>query len=194
MYVASSTGVMSPAVVRAIHTDDPAGVYYTIRLEGGNERQTSADRLRPPSAPPWVTLAAVGITALSDALGVSAAPNLGGSDMRKLCQVINEPSSTEHLSCALRRLLTTKLTPELSRATGVDEAMVRLVDHESAEVRELSVRIMSAWSAQLEAERQRRELEAEGQRLASRPGPKPKGTGALGCRACQGAHRAHTCK
>ena len=79
-----------------------------------------------------------------------------------------------------------KLTPELSRSTGIDQKVKALQSHENPDVRALSKVIASAWSTQLAEERQRRELK-------SKPGPKPKGTGAAGCAACRGGHRAHTC-
>ena len=44
--------------------------------------------------------------ALSDALGVSSAPNLGGHDMTKLLHIIEDPSSFEHILRALQRLTT----------------------------------------------------------------------------------------
>ena len=149
----------------------------------------------PPAAPtptaprlPALPSAAAGIVEISDALGVSSAPNLGMRDLLTLRQTIDESSSAEHLACVLRRLEMTlsPMTPELSR-TGIVEAVASLTEHEDACVRDSSARITHSWSTQLAAERRRREL-------ASRPGPKPKGTGALGCRACQGAHRAHTCE
>eukprot|EP00964_Phaeocystis_antarctica_P058075 scaffold34428_cov89-Phaeocystis_antarctica.AAC.1 len=87
---------------------------------------------------------------------------------------------------ALRRLQVVKLTPQLSRSTGIDQTVAALQSHDNPDVRALSKSITSAWSTQLAEEHQR-------QALKSKPGPKPKGTGAAGCAACQGAHRAHTC-
>ena len=138
------------------------------------------------ATPPFVPPLSATITAVSDALGVSSAQRLGVADLSKLRAVIDEPDSPK-LLYVLRRLEVCSLTPGLSRATGIDAAVARLSGHATAEVRERSARIASAWSAQLEAELRRREL-------ASRPGPKPSGTGAPGCKACQGRHRPHTCK
>ena len=79
-----------------------------------------------------------------------------------------------------------KLTPELSRSTDIDQKVKALQSHDNPGVCDLSKTISLAWSTQLAEERQRRALK-------SKPGPKPKGTGAAGCAACRGAHRAHTC-
>ena len=155
---------------------------------------TPSTVVQPPPTPLVATAAmpsfvppqSATITAVSDALGVSSAQRLGAADLRKLRAAIDEPHSPK-LVYVLRRLEVCSLTPELSRATDIDAAVARLSDHAIAEVRELSARIASAWSAQLKAELRRREL-------ASRPGPKPSGTGALWCKACQGKHRPHTCK
>ena len=84
------------------------------------------------------------------------------------------------------RCLHEEFSPELSRSTGIDQKVKALQSHENPDVRALSKVITSAWSTQLAEERQRRELK-------SKPGPKPKGTGAAGCAACLGGHRAHTC-
>lgn len=54
LYVTSG-GEQQPAVVRAVHTDDPSGAYYTILPEDGAERQTPGDRLRRPHARPTVS-------------------------------------------------------------------------------------------------------------------------------------------
>jgi hypothetical protein len=176
--------------------------------EEGGEQQEEEEEEQGAAASPAVSNAAVaspaaarvsprcermraaradGLIALSDALGVSSAPNLGGGDMRKLRGVLEAPCDEAQLLSALRRLSVSSLTPELSRSTGIDDAVGQLRQHMSEEVSELSARIASAWSAQLEEERQRRER-------ASRPGPKPSGTGAQNCKACQGQKRAHTCR
>ena len=39
-------GTLHPAIVKAVHTDDPTAKYYTIVITGGAERQTSRERLR----------------------------------------------------------------------------------------------------------------------------------------------------
>ena len=70
---------------------------------------------------------------------------------------------------------------------SLKDAMGQLRQHTSEEVRELSAHIGIAWRVQLKEERQRREH-------ASRPGPKPSGTGAQNRKACQGKKRAHTCR
>lgn len=41
----NAANALEPAVVLAVHTDDPSALYCTITLDGGTERQTSADRL-----------------------------------------------------------------------------------------------------------------------------------------------------
>jgi hypothetical protein len=41
----NSHGFFEPAVVLAVHTDDPSSLYCTITMDGGTERQTSVDRL-----------------------------------------------------------------------------------------------------------------------------------------------------
>jgi len=127
------------------------------------------------------------IVALSDELGVSSARNLGAADMLKLRQMIDEASNTELLARVLRRLSVARLSPELSRSTGIDEAVAGLEPpQEDNGVRELCEQVAGAWRVQVAEELRRREL-------ASRRGPKPRGTGAHSCKACQGAHRAHTC-
>jgi hypothetical protein len=45
LYVGSE-GAAQPAVVRAVHTDDPPSLYCTIVFDDGSERQTPVDRLR----------------------------------------------------------------------------------------------------------------------------------------------------
>ena len=46
-----------------------------------------------------------------------------------------------------------KLTPELSRSTGIDQKVKALQSHENPDVRALSKVITSAWSTQLAEER-----------------------------------------
>ena len=138
----------------------------------------------PPVEPPSVEPPE--IVTLSDALGVSSARNIGAADMLKLRHLLDEPHNTELVARVLRRLSVAQLSPELSRSTGIDEAVAGLEVHEENGVRQLSVHIAAAWRVQAADELRRREM-------ARRPGPKPSGTGAHGCRACQGAHRAHTC-
>ena len=87
---------------------------------------------------------------------------------------------------ALRRLKVTKLTPELSRSTGIDKTVAALLSHDNSDVRALSESITSGWTAQLADEEQRRAAK-------SKRGRKAIGTGAAGCKACQGQHRPHTC-
>ena len=156
----------------------------------------------PPTAPPAATPPPAAapspplpteIVALSDALGVTSALKLGAGDMLKLLKFIDEPRDSAQLVGVLRRLSMSPLTPELSRSTRIDDAVLRLATHAEPEVRELSAQITRAWSTQVAAELQRQAAELQRRRQASRPGPKPHGTGAAGCRACQGAHRAHTC-
>jgi len=48
-YAASDGATLAVSVV-AVHTDDPPNLYCTIALEGGAERQTPADRLKPRAA------------------------------------------------------------------------------------------------------------------------------------------------
>ena len=79
-----------------------------------------------------------------------------------------------------------KLTPELSRSTGIDQKVKELQSHENPGVCALSKTISIAWSTQLTEE-----LKLRAQK--SKTGPKSKGTGAASCPACQGRHRAHTC-
>ena len=141
-----------------------------------------------PPRLPALPSAGAGVVEISDALGVSSAPDLGVRDLLELCRAIDESNGTEHLVCILRRLEVVRvMTPELASRTGIDDAVARLTGHEDARVRESSARILRSWSTQIAAEKQRR-------KLASRPGPKPSGTGAPGCKACQGQHRPHTCK
>ena len=139
----------------------------------------------PAPSPPMPTLAD-GVVLISDALGVSSARNLLASDMLKLREAIDDPRSTDYLLCALRRLSFCELTPELSRLTGLDGAVRGLAGHADPQVRDVSARLVCTWTLQLAGAQ-------EAQRQLNRHGPKPKGTGAATCRACQGAHRRHTC-
>ena len=176
----------SPAVSNAAVTS-PAAARVSPRCERMRAVASPAAARVSPRCERMRAARADGLIALSDALGVSSAPNLGGGDMRKLRGVLEAPCDEAQLLSALRRLSVSSLTPELSRSTGIDDAVGQLRQHMSEEVGELSARIASAWSAQLEEERQRHER-------ASRPGPKPSGTGAQNCKACQGKKRAHTCR
>ena len=108
--------------------------------------------------------------------------------MLKLRKVIIAPPSTDYLLCALRRLSVSRLSLGLSCSTGIDGAVGGLEAHEDAAVRDLSARIVSTWALQVAEDRKHRQL-------ASRPGPKPRawGPGSDMCKACRGAHRAHTC-
>ena len=126
---------------------------------------------------------------LSDSLGVSAARTLSVSDTLKLHGVLEAPADSTQLMCALRRLAMAPLTRGLSASTRIDEAVSAVQADESAraDARELSARIVNVWRMQLEEERRQHEL-------AHRPGPNPRsGPGRETCRACQGAHRRHTC-
>ena len=75
---------------------------------------------------------------------------------------------------------------QLSRSTSIEQTVATLQSHDNPDVRALSKIISSAWSKQLAEDRQRLAQK-------SKRGPKPKGTGAAGCPACKGLHRAHTC-
>ena len=129
------------------------------------------------------------MNALSDSLGVSAARALSVSDTLKLHGVLEAPADSAELMRALRRLAMAPLTCGLSASTRIDEAVAVVQADESAseDARELSARILNVWRRQLEEERRQHEL-------AHRPGPNPRsGPGREACRACQGAHRRHTC-
>ncbi len=125
------------------------------------------------------------IIPLSDALKVSSAPNLNAADMLKLVELI-DAGDMAHLDGALRRLQVVTLTPELQRSTAVDQTVMALKSHDNPDVRALSETISSAWASQVDLELKRRAA-------ASKPGRKFTGTGAAGCKACQGKHRPHTC-
>ena len=125
------------------------------------------------------------IIALSDALKVSSAPNLNAADVLKIVKLI-DAGDMAHLDGALRRLQVVTLTPELQRSTAVDQTVMALQSHDNPDVRALSESITSAWTAQLADEEQRRAAK-------SKRGRKAIGTGAAGCKACQGQHRQHTC-
>ena len=127
-----------------------------------------------------------GLVAISDALRVSSAPILGALDMLRLRKIVEQPRSTDHLLCALRRLSLSQLTLGLSGSTGVDGVVGGLVGHGDAAVRDLSAQVVRAWTQQLYEARK-----IERQKL--KRGPKPAGTGDSTCRACRGAHRPHTC-
>ena len=119
-------------------------------------------------------------------LGVSSARNLGARDMLLLRSKIVDSTDTTNLVRVLQRLAVSKLTAQQSASTGIEMAVAGLLQHDNLEVRALSGRIGSAWAEQLTEELRLRQL-------ASKTGPKPKGTGSAGCPACRGKHRAHTC-
>ena len=112
--------------------------------------------------------------------------------MIKLSEVLedlihNDPTQTEQIMCVLNRLSVCVLTPALSRSTRIAEVVATLAQHHQAdEVQTASTQLAHTWNEQVRTEIER-------QKLASKRGPKPRGTGAADCRACQGAHRPHTC-
>ena len=137
------------------------------------------------SPPAWKPLPD-DLTPLSDALGVSSAPNLGVGDVIKLAAVLEACGDIARVDGALRRLQGGLTLSMLGGSTRIDQIVAALQSHDNPDVRTLSKIITSAWSTQLAEELQRKAL-------MSKPGPRPKGTGAAGCAACKGAHRAHTC-
>ena len=100
----------------------------------------------------------------------------------------NDPAGTEQIMCVLHRLSFCVLSPELNRSSGIGGILVRLAEehHQADEVYAFSTRLTHTWNEQVRVEIERR-------KLASKRGPKPRGTGVADCRACQGAHRPHTC-
>jgi len=140
----------------------------------------------PAPAPAPAADKPIDITALSDMLGVSSARNLGARDMLLLRSKIFDSKDTTNLMLVLQRLAMSTLTAQQSASTGIEVAVAGLLQHEHLEVRALSGRIGSAWAEQLAEELRHWQL-------ASKTGPKPKGTGSARCLACQGKHRAHTC-
>ena len=141
------------------------------------------------------------ITALSDALGVSSSPYLGANDVRKLMKIIDDATDYTQAEPALHRLSMARVTIALDRATSIlasvslyreDEALqvaVHAGHVEAASVVQLCTRIVATWRAQLEEERRQRQPPPQ---PAGKPGPKPRFRDPK-CRACNGAHRAHTC-
>ena len=139
--------------------------------------------------------------ALSDELGVSSALYLGASDMRKLRDIISDTSEYTQTERALHRFSMMPMTIVLDRNTSMvefvselqtDEALqlaVQAGDVQAAHISHLCARIVSVWRAQLAEERRQRQPPPQ---PVGKPGPKlrfkdPK------CRACNGAHRTHTC-
>ena len=108
------------------------------------------------------------------------------ADILKLATVLGACGDIARVDGALRRLQVSRLTLQLSRSTDINKIVAALQSHDNPAVRTLSKIVTSTWSTQLAEELQRKAL-------MSKTGPKPKGTGAAGCAACKGAHRAHTC-
>ena len=75
------------------------------------------------------------------------------------------------------------------QATETLQAAVQAGDVEAASLAQLCARIASMWRAQLEEERRQRQPPPQPD---GKPGPKPRFKDPK-CRACNGAHRAHTC-
>ena len=144
-------------------------------------------------------------SALSDRLGVSTALYLGATDMLKLLAMLEQPDDQTHALRVLRRLSTVPMTAQLESTTGflaflveqsTDprlEAAIEAGVEEAVQVATLAASIVRVWEAQLVEER--RQWEAQ-QRKAQTPAAEKcvKKKKDPNCRACQGAHRAHTCK
>ena len=143
---------------------------------------------------------------LSDSLGVSSALYLGASDLLKLRAVIEDPPDVDHAMRVLRRLSTVPMTSQLDAATGMlsclstlaaDEAVQEAV-HAGAEVAVeaagMIARIISVWEAQLEEERKQRSAHPPVPTAKPAPAPKAPRVKDPFCLACQGKHRAHTCR
>ena len=135
---------------------------------------------------------------------------LGASDMLKLQAMLEEPNDMAHAQCVLRRLSMVPMTMQLDATTGFLAFMVELStnetlqaavqtgEEEAVHAAALIARIVSTWQAQLSEEqkqrdaaaqtRQRRDANAEAAPHRQQQKKDPN------CPACQGKHRAHTCK
>ena len=129
--------------------------------------------------------------------------------MLKLRAMLEEPDSPAQVLCVLRRLSMAPLTIQLNNSTDMLEFMVSLSTDDAvqgvvragvegaAEVATLATRVVSVWEAQLEDERKQRDasvrhmgrLKADAMSEKAKKRPKDPS-----CCACQGQHRAHTCK
>jgi hypothetical protein len=130
--------------------------------------------------------------------------HLGANDMLKLRAMLEQPDDEVHALRVLRRLSMVPITAQLESVTGIGAFMRELSTDETvqaaaeagseaaAQAATLTTRVVSLWERQLEEERQQRDA----QRLRSaRPAPeKREKKKDPNCKACNGAHRAHTCK
>ena len=140
---------------------------------------------------------------------MSSALYLGASDMLKLRAMLEEPDTPAQVLRVLRRLSMVPLTIQLNNSTDMLELMVSLSTddtvqaavragvEQAAEVATLAARVVCVWEAQLEGEGKQCDASAKHmgrQHVAAdcaRAEKRPKDPG---CRACQGQHRAHTCR
>ena len=124
--------------------------------------------------------------------------------MLKLRAMLEHPDDQAHALRVLRRLSTAPITGQLESTTGIcalvrelstDETVQAAMEagsEEAAEAATVATRIVSAWEAQLEEER--RQQEAHRQRNTRPAAAQREKRKDPNCRACQGAHRAHTCR
>ena len=144
------------------------------------------------------------LCALSDSLGISSALYLGATDMLKLHVMLEQPDDTAHALCVLRRLSTVPITAQLESTTGILALMRELLtdgtvqaaaeagSEEAVQAASLTMRIISAWEAQLKEEHQQRD--AQRQRSVRPAAEKRERKKDPNCRACNGAHRVHMCR
>ena len=97
------------------------------------------------------------------------------------------------LSRVLRRLATTPLTFALCDDTGIDQTVTQLHEYRNTEVAELAKRVSDSWVKQLAEEEKQKDRAVA--RVAARTAPPapPPPRQPLGCPACRGRKRKHTC-
>ena len=139
-----------------------------------------------------------GVAAADDSLGVATTLYLGKDDVIKLRDRLADmvcpanAGSTRQAPAmlkVLRRLSTMPLTCALRDETSICETVAALHIHREPDVAELAKSISAMWEKQLAEEQRQKELAAA--RRAPAPPPPPKEP--LGCPACRGQKRAHTC-
>lgn len=143
---------------------------------------------------------------LSDALGVSSALYLCAADVLKLRAMIEQPEDPAHLLRVLRRLSSVPMTLQLDATSGMvaffaelqaDETVCAAVGagvEEAVQAVALMARTARVWEKQLEEQRRERATRLERRQHAAEPATKEKKAKDPNCAACQGRHRAHTCK
>ena len=188
---AAPAAMAAPAATMAAPAVAPAPM--PAPLESGQTRLDDLARVSSGSE----------VRDLSDSLGVSSALYLGASDLLKLRAMIENPCDVEHATRVLRRLSTVPMTSQLDGATGMRACLASLAGNETmqaavhegaeeaVEVAEVIARLIRVWEEQLEEEQRQRNAHAA---PTPKPAPKPQRVKDPFCLACQGKHRAHTCK